>query len=113
MLLCSYQIGYLSAKLEKPSANTIFVQNNLNENVNLVSSTIGINVNQETILYISSDVKDKDNETLNRIGVRFIGFQDNKDLFLVEICDSINKKCIQSDIINRIEVRRKFNKILY
>lgn len=107
LFFCFYEIGYLSAKLEKPKANSLSVKNLLNEEVRTNISDVDVDFNLENILYVSSDVLGKDDETLNRIGVRFVGFKNNDNLFFVEICDSVNKKCIESDTINRKELREK------
>jgi|LauGreDrversion4_2_1035121.scaffolds.fasta_scaffold38171_4 hypothetical protein len=100
-------MGYIASKLEKPKNNIININNLLNEKVNLSLIDNNIDFDTENIMYISSVVIAQDDAILNNMGVKFVGFKNNNHLFYVEICDSVNKKCVKSDIIDRMEIRSK------
>lgn len=76
-----YKIGYIVRALEKPSKNVIYAENINKETINFSVNETPFNPKERTLLYVSSDVVDKDNETLNRIGIRVLTFTNDKNSF--------------------------------
>lgn len=101
-----FNIGFMYGKLQKPKQNDISVQA-MNNNTLLMKkkSLSELNLNAESIFYVSSDVFDVDNGIINKIGINFISSKQNHKLFMVEVCDSVNKECIKSDWIDRDSIK--------
>lgn len=97
----TYNLGYYKRILEGGVTNTLAISSLANDRLPLVSLAVeeiairDINDNDDktTILYLSSEIKDKNGDPLNRIGVRFEGSRRDKDMFFIEVCDSVNRKC--------------------
>lgn len=96
----SYNLGYYKAKLELPSANNIIVEDLMLGVIptSAIPETHEHRQDFDTVFYVSSDVLDKDGSTLNRIGVRFNQGASNPDVFMVEVCDSVNKECVTAAV---------------
>lgn len=62
---------------------------------------------QETILYVSSEIQDKKSNALHRLGVRLFTCNNKPDYLFVQTCDSINHVCYDYPIdLKMIEKQR-------